>query len=73
MMQSAGGGHDMAKGMAGMSDHEARAAVLAELHARPLLPVEAPRRIYHLAFATDDDEARADRRALSALCAERGK
>ncbi len=56
----------------GMIDHEARPAILAELHARPFLPIEAPRRIYHFAFATDHDEARADRLAIAALCRANG-
>jgi len=47
-----------------MREHESRSAILAELHARPFLPVEAPRRVYHFAFATNDAEVRADRRAL---------
>jgi uncharacterized membrane-anchored protein len=42
-------------------EHESRAAVLAELHARPFVPMETPRRVYHFAFATNEDEARADR------------
>ena len=45
--------------------HEARKAVLDELHARPFLPVSAPRRIYHFAFATNHEEAQEDRIALA--------
>jgi uncharacterized membrane-anchored protein len=67
MMQRPDGGHGVANGQARMREHEARSAILAELHARPFLPVEAPRRVYHFAFATNDAEARADRRALVAL------
>ena len=55
-----------------MREHEARSAILAELHARPFLPVEAPRRVYHFAFATNDAEVREDRRALLALCEASG-
>jgi Protein of unknown function (DUF3422) len=55
-----------------MREHEARSAILAELHARPFLPVEAPRRLYHFAFATNDAEVREDRRALLALCEASG-
>jgi uncharacterized membrane-anchored protein len=57
---------------AGLKDHEARAAILSELHARPFLPVEAPRRVYHYAFATDHEEARADRLALASLAETKG-
>ncbi|MBU3888876.1 DUF3422 domain-containing protein [Methylosinus sporium] len=49
-------------------EHEARAAVLAELHARPFLPITLPQRVYHFAFATNEEEARADRAALADLC-----
>lgn len=50
-------------------EHELRAAVLAELHARPFVPMETPRRVYHFAFATNEDEARADREEIEKLCA----
>ena len=56
----------------GMSEHEARPAILAELHARPFLPVETPRRIYHYAFATDEEEARDDRLAILSLAEANG-
>ncbi len=59
-------GHRLASEF-GMREHEARPAILAELHARPFLPIEAPRRVYHFAFLTDDEEARADRLAIAAL------
>ena len=48
-------------------EHESRATILSELHARPFLPLQAPRRIYHFAFATNHDEAVADRAALESL------
>jgi uncharacterized membrane-anchored protein len=48
-------------------EHESRPAILAELHARPFLPLRVPRRIYHFAFATNNDEAAADRAALAGL------
>ncbi len=48
-------------------EHESRAAILAELHARPFLPLQVPRRIYHFAFATSQDEAAADRAAIATL------
>ena len=50
-------------------EHESRAAILAELHARPFVPLETPRRVYHFAFATNEDEARADREEIERLCA----
>lgn len=53
-------------------EHESRAAILDELHARPFLPLRVPRRVYHFAFATNHDEAIADRSALEALARARG-
>lgn len=53
-------------------EHEARAGILAELHARPFLPVELPQRVYHFAFATNDEEARADRQAIADLARAHG-
>ena len=53
-------------------EHESRAAILAELHARPFLPLQAPRRIYHFAFATNHAEAVADRTALERLVRTQG-
>jgi uncharacterized membrane-anchored protein len=61
-----------ANGWGVLANHEARAVILAELHARPFLPVKAPRRVYHFAFATDHEEARADRLALAALAGANG-
>src|ERR687885_16628 len=34
--------------------HPLRAPVINELHARPAFPLEAPRRIVHLAFSADE-------------------
>lgn len=56
----------------GLIEHEARAAILAELHARPFLPIELPQRVYHFAFATNDEEARADRLAIAELARAHG-
>ncbi len=53
-------------------EHESRAAILAELHARPFLPLEVPRRIYHFAFAAYHEEAAADRAALERLARAHG-
>lgn len=53
-------------------EHESRAAILAELHARPFIPLKVPRRIYHFAFATNRDEAAADRAALARLASDHG-
>ncbi|HEY8160863.1 MAG TPA: DUF3422 domain-containing protein [Methylocystis sp.] len=48
-------------------EHESREAVLAELHARPFLPLQVPRRVYHFAFSTTREEALADRAAVEQL------
>ncbi|MBP2149648.1 DUF3422 domain-containing protein [Xanthobacter autotrophicus DSM 597] len=55
-----------------LSAHPLRAAVLRELHARPFVPVSAPRRMLHAAFLLDAAGAQADRAALAALCVARG-
>jgi uncharacterized membrane-anchored protein len=53
--------------------HPLRDAVLAELHARPFVPIELPRRLLHLAFLTSHADAEADRRRLSAFCDAKGQ
>ncbi|MGA8170479.1 MAG: DUF3422 domain-containing protein [Methylocystis sp.] len=59
----------MSDGATPLVEHESRAAILGELHARPFVPLETPRRVYHFAFATNEDEARADREEIEKLCA----
>lgn len=54
-------------------DHPLRAPVLAELHARPFVPVSTPARILHVAFLVDRAQAKADRHAFAALCVARGQ
>jgi uncharacterized membrane-anchored protein len=56
----------------GLIEHESRPAILAELHARPFLPIDLPQRVYHFAFATNEEEARADRRAIADLARAHG-
>jgi uncharacterized membrane-anchored protein len=53
-------------------EHESRAAVLAELHARPFVPLKVPRRIYHFAFETNRERAAADRAAVARLARDHG-
>ena len=55
-----------------LTAHPLRAPVINELHARPAFPLEAPRRIVHLAFSADEPAARRDRDALAAFCAASG-
>jgi uncharacterized membrane-anchored protein len=49
-------------------EHELRARVLAELHARPSAPVEGARRIVHFAFTAGHAAAEEARGALEAFC-----
>jgi uncharacterized membrane-anchored protein len=51
--------------------HPARARVLAEVHARPFMPIEPPRRILHFGFMTDHWAAAKDRAAFEAFCLAR--
>ncbi len=54
-----------------LAAHALRAAVLAEVHARPFTPIETPRRVLHFAFDTGGGAARQDRAALADFCARR--
>lgn len=51
--------------------HPARARVLAEVHARPFMPIVPPRRILHFGFMTDHWAAAKDRAAFEAFCLAR--
>lgn len=42
--------------------HPLRAAVLRELHARPFVSIETPRRVLHVAFLLDGAGAQKDRK-----------
>ena len=55
-----------------LTPHPLRAAILAELHARPFTPIATPARVLHFAFDTSGERAAADRKALAAFCRERG-
>lgn len=55
-----------------MVAHPLRAAVLAELHARPFFPATTPRRYLHVAFLTDPAHPNAAREGVEAFCGERG-
>lgn len=55
-----------------LQDHALRGAILAELHARPFVPMATPRRVYHFAFATNDEEARADAIEIARLMRRQG-
>ena len=63
---------ETAGGALGFRPHAQRAAVLGEVHARPFQLIEPPRLLLHLAFATDAEEAAADRRAFASLCLSLG-
>ncbi len=64
---------DLGKGDAlALEAHPLRAAVLAELHARPFFPAAAPRRFLHVAFLADGERPQAAREGLAAFCAARG-
>jgi uncharacterized membrane-anchored protein len=52
-----------------LETHPLRAHVLAEVHARPFSPIEAPRRLLHHAYLTRAEMATAHRECLNVLCA----
>lgn len=58
---------------AAFSVHPARSRVLAEVHARPLMPIEPPRRLLHFAFLTDHWAASKDRAAFEDFCLTRAR
>ena len=51
--------------------HVLRGRVLAEVHARPFVPMEGAKRILHFAFMTDPPAAAKAREALEAFCHDR--
>ncbi len=53
------------------AEHPARAAVLAELHARPFASMETPRRVIQSAYVTDAGQAAQAARELAEFCAKR--
>lgn len=53
--------------------HPSRARVLAELHARPFVPLPAGTRLLHFAFHTTPDEAERDRETIVRLAASEGR
>ncbi|MFN3687928.1 DUF3422 family protein [Salinarimonas sp.] len=55
-----------------LEPHPLRARVLAEVHARPFVPLDTPKRVLHFAFMTDEAAAAKDRDALAAFCASLG-
>ena len=54
-----------------LAPHPLRAAILGELHARPLTPLSMPARVLHFAFHTPGERAAVDRAALVELCRRR--
>ncbi|HEY5226596.1 MAG TPA: DUF3422 family protein, partial [Methylovirgula sp.] len=55
------------------SMHPERGRVLSEVHARPLMPIEAPRRVLHFGFMTDHWAAAKDRAAFEEFCIARAR
>jgi uncharacterized membrane-anchored protein len=53
------------------TSHPVRGRVLAEVHARPFVPMAGQRRILHFAFMTDHAAAEKDRHALEGFCLAR--
>lgn len=53
-------------------EHPSRREVLDEIHARPFIAMETPRRLIHFAYLTDEAAAAADRAALSAFASRHG-
>jgi uncharacterized membrane-anchored protein len=56
----------------GLVDHPLRPQLVGEVHARPFLAVETPRRVLHYAFLTGEREAAEDRKRIAELARSRG-
>jgi len=52
------------------AEHPLRSRILAEVHARPSLPIEGAERIVHFAFTIDQAAALTAREALNAFCVD---
>jgi uncharacterized membrane-anchored protein len=53
-----------------IEEHPARAAVLAELHARPFASMQTPRRVLQFAYVADAAQAQDATRQLAAFCSQ---
>ncbi|WP_395665539.1 DUF3422 family protein [Methylocella sp.] len=62
---------DFTSAAGGFREHELRARVLAELHARPFEPISGSKRLLHFAFMTDHDAAEKAQAALAQFCRDR--
>ncbi|MEO1545025.1 MAG: DUF3422 domain-containing protein, partial [Pseudomonadota bacterium] len=62
----------LARSPVGFEEHSQRISVLGELHARPLLPTEIPRAVFHFGFMTDEAAAIADRARVADMAKARG-
>ena len=51
----------------GVADHPLRHQLVGEVHARPFLGIETPRRIVHYAFLTGEKQAAEDRKRITEL------
>jgi len=56
----------------GFTEHDLRERVLAEVHARPFVPIAGQKRILHFGFMTDHEAGETARAALAAFCQGRG-
>jgi uncharacterized membrane-anchored protein len=55
-----------------LEPHPLRAVILGEVHARPFIAVNIPRRLLHFGFDTSGERAERDRTALTEFCDRRG-
>jgi len=62
---------DQSSKVPAFTEHALRSRVLAEVHARPSVPIEGAERILHFAFTTDQAAAITAREALNAFCLDR--
>lgn len=53
-------------------EHELRAEILGEMHARPFERIDVPRRVFLMGFITTAEQSLKDREAINRLCRLRG-
>lgn len=54
------------------AEHELRAEILGEMHARPFEKIDVPRRVFLMAFITTAEQSQRDREAIGKLCRVHG-
>lgn len=65
--------HGSGLSLRGLREHELRATLIGELHARPFAPISVPRKFCHFAFLTDEATQQSDLAALRNIIKASGR